>query len=123
MSQAQDVSYCGLDCESCDAFVATRDRDNQLRAQVAQRWSRIYNRDITPEEVFCKGCKSIGTQGIFCQSLCRVKPCCRKKGYPTCADCGVFPCKDLKAVFDFCPEAEKRLKRLRPGASQGDAEI
>ncbi|MCG8618549.1 MAG: DUF3795 domain-containing protein [Desulfobacterales bacterium] len=113
MTPPEEVSYCGLDCEACDAFVATRDNDNQLRTQVARRWSTLYNREVRPEDVYCRGCKSEGTQGIYCQTICPIKPCCREKGFTTCAECGAFPCKDLKAVFDFCPEARERLERLR----------
>ena len=109
MSDTQ--SYCGLDCEVCDAFVATQTGDNQLKTQVAQRWSRLYNREINAKDVFCKGCKSFGTQGIYCQSMCRIKPCCQNKGFETCTPCPEFPCSDLKKVFAFCPEAEARLKK------------
>ncbi|MCG8688575.1 MAG: DUF3795 domain-containing protein [Desulfobacterales bacterium] len=104
-------SYCGLDCEACDAFVATKTCDNQLMAQVAQRWSKLYDMKIEARDVYCKGCKSLGTQGIYCQSMCRIKPCCRDKGLDTCAPCSEFPCADLKKVFDFCPEAKKRLMK------------
>ena len=107
----KNISYCGLDCESCDAFVATANDDNRLKTQVADRWSRLYDRKIEPDDVFCRGCKSSGAQGIYCQTMCRIKPCCREKGYDTCAPCPEFPCEDLKAVFSFCPGAEARLKQ------------
>ena len=105
------TACCGLDCESCDAFVATATHDNRLRVQVAQSWSRIYGREILPEEVFCHGCGAEGTEGIFCQSMCRIRPCCREKGLDTCARCKDFPCPELKAVFAFCPDAEDRLRK------------
>ncbi len=104
-------SYCGLDCEACDAFVATKNNDNQLKAQVAQRWSKLYKRPVEASDVHCQGCKSNGTQGIYCQTICPIKPCCRKKGIDSCAQCKDFPCKDLKAVFSFCREAEEQLKK------------
>jgi len=102
------ASYCGLACEECDAFVATKNNDNQLKTQVAVRWSRLYNKKIEAKDVFCKGCKSSGTKGIYCQAMCRIKPCCRKKGFNTCAPCPQFPCQYSKEVFAFCPGAEAR---------------
>ena len=112
MSAKPEKSYCGLACEVCDAFVATKDNDNQLKAQVAARWSRLYNRTIEAGDVFCRGCKSLGTQGIYCQTMCRIKPCCREKGFDTCAPCPEFPCGDLSEVFAFCPEAEARVRGI-----------
>ena len=109
--EKKSMSYCGLDCEVCDAFVATKTNDSQLKAQVAHRWSRLYKKDIKPEDVCCRGCKSQGTQGIYCQSMCRIKPCCREKGIKTCAPCSEFPCKDIKEVFAFSKEAERRLSK------------
>ncbi|MEH0019706.1 MAG: DUF3795 domain-containing protein [Desulfobacter sp.] len=113
MNKTKVISYCGLDCQACDAFVATKNKDNQLKTQVAQRWSRIYSRTVTADDVFCKGCKSKGTQGIYCQTMCPVKPCCREKCIENCTGCDAFPCKDLKEVFAFCPEAGVRLRKLR----------
>ncbi len=111
MDEKKCTSYCGLDCEVCDAFVATKNNDSQLKAQVAQRWSKLYKKTINPEDVHCRGCKSQGTQGIYCQSMCRIKPCCREKGIQTCAHCPEFPCGDLKEVFSFSKEAERRLTK------------
>ena len=76
---------------------------------MAQRWSKMYDMKIEARDVYCNGCKSLGTQGIYCQTMCRIKPCCREKGLDTCAPCPEFPCDDLKKVFEFCPEAKKRL--------------
>ena len=113
MNKKTCTSYCGLDCEACDAFVATKNNDNQLKTQVAQRWSKLYKRKVEASDVHCHGCKSDGTQGIYCQTMCPIKPCCREKEIDTCAECGEFPCKDLKAVFLFCPEAETLLRKLQ----------
>ena len=30
------IAYCGLDCEKCDARIATLNNDNALREKVAQ---------------------------------------------------------------------------------------
>ena len=35
------IACCGLDCEACEARLATISNDNALRAKVAKEWSRI----------------------------------------------------------------------------------
>lgn len=105
------ISYCGIDCEHCDAYVATRTCDNGLKARVAHQWSKIYGREITPEEVSCGGCTCVGTHGIYCDTMCRVKPCCREKGLAHCGRCAEFPCEKLKEIFAYYPGAEDRLKK------------
>lgn len=44
------IAHCGLDCEKCDARIATVNHDNALREKTAQLWSKIescadYSRD------------------------------------------------------------------------------
>ena len=34
------IAYCGLDCEKCEARIATMNNDDALRQKVAKEWSR-----------------------------------------------------------------------------------
>ena len=45
------IAYCGLDCEACDARIATIQDDNELREKVAKEWSELNGVEITPEKV------------------------------------------------------------------------
>ena len=114
------ISYCGLDCEHCDAFVATKTDDVRFKARVAQEWSKIYGRRIEPEEVDCRGCTCVGTHGIYCDTMCRAKPCCREKGLAHCGLCSDFPCEKLDEIFAYFPEAKARLEKAA-GGGEGDA--
>lgn len=40
------VSFCGLDCYKCVAFLATQDNDDQKRTEVAQEWSKLFKVEI-----------------------------------------------------------------------------
>jgi len=104
------ISFCGMDCEHCDAFVATKTCDSRLRLMVAQDWSKIYGRAFTAEEVNCGGCTCVGTHGIYCDTMCRVKPCCQEKKLPHCGYCDVFPCEKLEEIFAFYPDAKQRIR-------------
>ena len=39
----QLIACCGLDCESCDARIATVKNDDELREKTAQKWSAMNN--------------------------------------------------------------------------------
>ena len=37
----QLIAYCGLDCEKCDARIATLTNDNALREKTAALWTEM----------------------------------------------------------------------------------
>ena len=56
------IAYCGLDCETCEARIATINNDNELRRKVAEEWSKLNNVEITPEMINCSGCRVAGVK-------------------------------------------------------------
>ena len=57
----QLIACCGLDCESCDARIATVRDDNELREKTAQLWSKLNNiPEITTDTINCMGCRVDG---------------------------------------------------------------
>lgn len=60
----QLIACCGLDCESCDARIATVRDDNELREKTAQLWSKLNNiPEITADTINCMGCR---VDGLSC---------------------------------------------------------
>ena len=45
----QLIGCCGLDCETCDARVATVTNDDALREKTAALWTKLNGVTITPE--------------------------------------------------------------------------
>lgn len=107
------LSYCGIDCEECEAFIATKGDDKILKEKVANKWSKLYETKMKPEDINCKGCKSGGQKGHYCEKMCKVSKCCIEKGFGTCAECESFVCKDLQKIFNYSIDAKKRLDCLR----------
>lgn len=35
------IAYCGLDCSTCEARIATINNDDNLRNEVAKKWSKL----------------------------------------------------------------------------------
>ena len=75
------IAYCGLDCEACDARLATVNNDHALRQKVARLWSELNGVDITPEMINCEGCRMDEVKTSYCDSLCQIRQCASNKVY------------------------------------------
>lgn len=73
------VACCGLDCETCDARVATLNNDNALREKTAKLWSQLNEVPITPDMINCLGCRTEGVKTPFCDKLCPIRQCVLKR--------------------------------------------
>jgi flavodoxin len=110
------VSYCGLNCEECEAFVATKNNDGPLKEKVAKNWSKLYGIKVEPKDISCAGCKSSEKKDKYCESMCKIRKCCQQKEIETCAHCEAFACEYLQEVFDYSLDAKKTLECLRSTA-------
>ena len=73
------IAYCGLDCEKCDAYLATLHDDQALCEKTAKVWSELNHVPILPEHINCLGCRADGIKTVFCDSLCEIRQCALKK--------------------------------------------
>ncbi len=104
------IGYCGLDCKSCDAYIATIHDDQSLREKTAKLWSALNNAPILPEHINCEGCRMKGKKTVFCEHLCVIRKCAAEKGVVTCKDCDQFSsCSNLKAILLNNPSAKENL--------------
>ena len=80
----QLIACCGLDCESCDARIATVKDDNELREKTAQLWSKLNNiPEITADTINCMGCRVDGVKTMYCSDMCAIRKCVNEKGFNT----------------------------------------
>ena len=104
------IAFCGLNCEKCDAFIATKNNDNALREKTAKLWSELNQIEILPEQINCEGCRCDGKKTVFCDKLCQIRQCAMKKGFETCGDCSELDnCKTVAMVVGNNPEALENL--------------
>lgn len=104
------IAYCGLDCESCEARLATIHNDDALRERVAKLWSKLNGVEITPDMIHCVGCRLDGVKTPYCDSLCPIRQCAAAKAVETCGDCpDRTVCPDLHMVVHDTPQARKNL--------------
>ena len=106
------IAYCGLNCEKCEARIATINNDDKLREKVAKEWSVLNKVEITPDMINCEGCRVDGKKFPFCDSLCPIRKCGIEKKYSTCGDCkDLMNCDKVKMVIGNNKEALENLKK------------
>jgi hypothetical protein len=113
MKEKDMIACCGLDCEECGAFIATRNNDDRHRAKVAEEWSKLYGASLKPEQINCTGCRSRGVKFHYCDNMCEVRKCAMGKGLENCASCDAFACSQLEEIFRRAPQARETLESLR----------
>ena len=105
------IAFCGLDCEACEARLATASDDDALRRKVAKEWSELNGVEITPEMINCDGCRVDGVKTPYCDSLCPIRQCALAKGCATCGDCGEFEsCEKVGMITNNNPDAAQNLQ-------------
>ena len=105
------IAYCGLNCESCEARVATVKNDGELRKKVAALWSRLNGVEIAPEMINCTGCRIDGPKTPYCASFCPIRRCAMEKKLETCGSCAQRKsCEKLAAITRNNPDAVQNLK-------------
>ena len=105
------IAFCGLDCEKCDARIATMNNDDSLRRKTAELWSRLNGAEITADMINCEGCRAGVLKTPFCGSLCQIRQCALKREVETCGSCPEMnSCDKLEAIISNNEEALRNLK-------------
>lgn len=106
------IGYCGLDCEKCDAYLATINDDQALREKTSKLWAELNNAPILPEHINCEGCRADGVKTVYCDSLCAIRQCALKKEVATCGECRNFEaCQTLETMTTNNPETLENLRK------------
>ena len=104
------IAICGLDCEKCDAYIATKNHDQSLREKTAKLWSELNQVTILPDQINCEGCRMDGSKTPFCDSLCEIRKCAVAKNMKTCGYCSEKEiCPKVNAIWQNNPQAKENL--------------
>ena len=112
------IAYCGLICETCPIYLATRE-DNaevqaELRAEIVQFSRDQYSLNFRLEDITdCDGCRSNGGRLFSACKACPIRNCARERGMENCAHCADYACANLEAFFKTDPSAKMRLEEIR----------
>lgn len=104
------IACCGLNCEKCDARMATINNDEELRKKTAKFWGELNNCEISPDQINCLGCRSKGVKNVYWH-LCEIRNCVMEKGFDTCGDCPQMEnCSILSKLTEHNKDALSNLK-------------
>lgn len=107
------IAYCGLDCTECDAYIATKNEDEELKRTTAKRWSKEYGSDIRPEDVNCVGCMEVKGAHIIHWDRCDILKCCKERDIENCGQCSEFPCEKINSYFEEGLPTKERLENIK----------
>ncbi|MCK5833873.1 DUF3795 domain-containing protein [bacterium] len=113
----EKLAYCGLDCESCPIYIATKTENPIARAAMREDIARIcfekYGMNYTSEEITdCDGCRNDGRLFIECAN-CAIRACARTREVENCAFCDNYACEKLTALFETDPLFKENLEKIR----------
>jgi hypothetical protein len=116
----EEIAYCGLICQKCAIYLATREKDHgkrhKMREDIAQEIKEHYGEECKAEDVTdCDGCKSQARLFSGCER-CEIRKCAGQKGIENCAHCSEYACERLEGLFAIDAEAKTRLDKIRSGA-------
>jgi hypothetical protein len=105
------LSFCGINCIECPAYVATQQNDEEEIKKISEEWSSDEMK-FPPEEIYCDGCSNTGRLFSWAPN-CDIRICCMDKKLENCAYCGDFICNVVKKSLDRNPNAKQNLEEIR----------
>lgn len=106
------MAFCGVRCDECDTFVATKSDDNAKRQEIADRWSKQFKAEFKSEQMNCVGCRSDSGPLFFYCGMCQIRKCGQGKGVLTCAHCDEYGCEKVEQFFQMSPENRHVLDEI-----------
>lgn len=115
------VAYCGLTCQTCPIYLATRQENSDERARMRVEIVRLcrerYGIDYRLEDITdCDGCRTEGGRLFSSSENCPIRTCAREKGLENCAYCPEYACEKLALFFRTETAAKTRLDAIRSSA-------
>ncbi|MCD4655999.1 MAG: DUF3795 domain-containing protein [Planctomycetes bacterium] len=113
MSENEIISFCGIVCSQCEAYIATMKDDDELRQKTAEHWSKTYGADIKAEHINCRGCLSTEEPLFSHCKVCEYRLCGIDKGVENCAHCNEYPCEKLAKFHGMVPQCKETLDKIK----------
>ncbi|MGD0339637.1 MAG: DUF3795 domain-containing protein [Bacteroidota bacterium] len=112
------IAYCGLNCEGCPIYWATREqykqKQGEMRVDIARLCREHYGMDVRPEDITdCDGCRSETGRLFSASSKCEIRSCARQRKLDSCAYCADYACEKLQKLFATDASARTQLEAIR----------
>ena len=105
----KQLSFCGIDCTTCPAYIATQANDIEILAKLAGEW---FEGGTDYSIVVCDGCRGDGRIMQWCAE-CPTRACAINRDLENCAFCVDYGCEKLLKVFEMSDEPRKNLEQIR----------
>jgi hypothetical protein len=98
------IGYCGLTCQACPIYWATKEENKEkrekMRAEISRLCNEHYGTDFKAEDITdCDGCKAESNRLFLGCTKCEIRICARQKELENCAHCSDYACEKLKEFF------------------------
>lgn len=110
----EQISCCGIDCSTCDIYVAAH--DPAAARQLAARWRANGVTEAQPDWFQCEGCR--GDRSVCWSGDCKLYACCTERGKSFCDECDGFPCATYIEWADAYPHHRAAYERLQARRQQ-----
>jgi hypothetical protein len=112
------LAYCGLTCQRCPIYLATRQENKEvqasIRAEVVNQCKEHYGIQYQHEDITdCDGCRTDGDRLFSASRNCPIRTCARKRKLENCAHCTDYICEKLETFFKKEADAKTRLDSIR----------
>lgn len=109
------ISYCGLLCNECPVYIATKNNDGEMKAKLALDYSNE-NCKFEQEDMNCEGCFSIKNKDNKMCGNCKIRNCAEVKNYQkNCGNCPDYPCDIIEEFCSSGCESRARLDNIASG--------
>jgi hypothetical protein len=112
------LSYCGLVCNTCPIYLATREvnKEEQMRkrTEIAKICKDQYGMQYELSDITdCDGCRTKDGRLFSGCTACTIRECAKQKVIENCAYCSEYICQKLESFFVQDPSAKIRLNEMR----------
>jgi hypothetical protein len=107
------IAYCGLDCSSCKAYIATGSEDGGMIERTAKEWSEMYHGNISAKDVWCEGCTAQASRHCAHWSECNIRVCAQARQVQNCGVCPDYGCDTIASFIALAPDVKSVLDRIR----------
>ncbi|MFZ5354847.1 MAG: DUF3795 domain-containing protein [Bacillota bacterium] len=89
------ITMCGYRCDLCKAFAPNIKKEDQ-REQLSNIWNKYYELNISPENIYCDGCRCNKENAKRIDMSCPVRKCVIDRNIHSCGDCDDLPCNTFE---------------------------
>ena len=113
----ETISFCGLVCQGCPIFLATREVDktkkDKMIYDIINMCKEHYGIEYKYEDINdCDGCKSESGRIFSSCKNCKIRECAIERGLDNCAYCDKYECDKLSEIFNTDPNTKVRLDAI-----------